>query len=116
MGGYGQQIKRPFDKRTKRTHPQKTKQPRGGTGIIMGRKEGYAAPVAVASFSMDPVLINWLNGYAQEHRTTKSSIVRRAILDFKEKVTPKGWDCPKCGAQGNLLDFDTCWKCEEAKP
>ena len=80
----------------------------------MGRKEGYAKPVAIASFSMDPVLINWLNGYAQEHRTTKSAIVRRAILDFKEKTTPKGWDCPKCGAVSSA-DFGTCWKCEEPK-
>lgn len=79
----------------------------------MGRKEGYASPVAIASFSMDPSLINWLNGYAEEHKTSKSWIVRTAILDFKEKTEQKQkLSCPKCNAV-NDREFAEggCWKC-----
>lgn len=90
----------------------------------MGRREGYAAPVAIASFSMDPVLINWLNGYAQEHQTTKSWIVRKALLDFKEKYEPKAttglpdgfWQCPACEQATANSDADSaCWRCKEPK-
>lgn len=81
----------------------------------MGRREGYAKPVAIASFSMDPVLINWLNGYAHEHKTTKSAIVRMALTDFKEKTELKEkFDCKKCGARnGREFAHMGCWKCEE---
>jgi len=80
----------------------------------MGRREGYAAPVAIASFSMDPIIITWLNGYAQEHQTTKSWIVRKALADFKEKTELKEKiNCVKCGAR-NERSFAHmgCWKCE----
>ena len=63
----------------------------------MGRKEGYAPPVAIASFSMAPAIIAWLNKYAHEHKTTKSWIVRKALLDFQEKYDPKKWTCKGCG-------------------
>ena len=80
----------------------------------MGRKEGYAKPVAIASFSMDPVLINWLNGYAHKHKTTKSWIVRKALTDFKEKVEKETKIKCKCGAV-NEQSFAHlgCWDCEE---
>jgi len=77
----------------------------------MGRKEGYAKPVAIASFSMDPAIINWLNGYAQEHKTTKSWIVRKALTDFKEKYAPEKWECSKCG-KTNDSAYAACWDCE----
>jgi len=90
----------------------------------MGRKEGYADPVAIASFSMDPAIITWLNGYAQEHQTTKSWIVRKALLDFKEKYEPKAttglpdgfWQCPACEQATANSDADSaCWRCKEPK-
>jgi len=82
----------------------------------MGRREGYAKPVAIASFSMDPVLINWLNGYALEHKTTKSKIVRMALTDFKEKtVLNEKLDCKKCGARNDReFAYMGCWKCKES--
>ena len=93
----------------------------------MGRKEGYAQPVAIASFSMDPAIITWLNGYAQEHQTTKSWIVRKALLDFQEKYdpqTPTGlptgfWQCSVCDLPtANSDDSNTCWRsdCKGTKP
>jgi len=93
----------------------------------MGRKEGYANPVAIASFSMDPAIITWLNKYARKHKTTKSWIVRKALHDFREKHDPElpeappgFWLCPPCmptsGPTANA-DGDThCWRCKEAKP
>ena len=90
----------------------------------MGRNEVYADPVASASFSMDPVIITWLNKYAHEHKTSKSWIVRKALLDFQEKydqVTtglPDGfWQCPACEqATANSDSDDHCWRCKEPKP
>ena len=90
----------------------------------MGRKEGYADPVAIASFSMDPVIITWLNGYAQQHQTTKSWIVRKALIDFKEKYDPKVttglvegfWQCSACELPTANQDADAfCWRCKGAK-
>jgi len=81
----------------------------------MGRREGYAKPVAIASFSMDPVLINWLNGYAHEHKTSKSWIVRTALQDFKNKVEKNTKVlCAKCGANNDASMAKLgCWQCQE---
>jgi len=80
----------------------------------MGRREGYAKPVAIASFSMDPAIINWLNGYAHEHKTTKSWIVRKALTDFKEETTKaQKINCPKCNASNDKSMASLgCWNCE----
>jgi len=96
----------------------------------MGRREGYAKPVAIASFSMDPELINWLNDYATKQtgagsNTTKSWIVRKALLDFREKHDPQTtaglpegfWQCPACEQATANSDADAaCWRCKEPKP
>jgi len=91
----------------------------------MGRREGYAAPVAIASFSMDPVLITWLNNYAVDHKTSKSWIVRKALTDFKEKYDPQNttgppvgfWQCPVCELPTANQDADAiCWRCKGTKP
>jgi len=90
----------------------------------MGRREGYAKPVAIASFSMDPELITWLNKYAHSHKSTKSWIVRKALLDFQEKYdpqTPTGlpdgfWQCSACEQATANSDADAaCWRCKEPK-
>lgn len=91
----------------------------------MGRREGYAKPVAIASFSMDPVQIEWLNGYALKHKTGKSWIVRKALHDFREKHDPEiptglpagWWQCPACEQATANADSDlTCWRCKEPMP
>ena len=92
----------------------------------MGRREGYANPVAIASFSMYPVQIEWLNGYALKHKTSKSWIVRKALLDFQEKHDPEPtgapegfWQCPACDLPtANSNDANTCWRddCKGTKP
>jgi len=81
----------------------------------MGRREGYAKPVAIASFSMDPATINWLNGYAHEHKTSKSWIIRTAIQDFKDKIELNTKVmCTKCGAKNDASMAKLgCWQCEE---
>ena len=91
----------------------------------MGRRTGYSKPVAIASFSMDPVQIESLNGYALKHKPGKSWIVRKALHDFREKhdpETPTGlpagwWQCPACEKATANADGDThCWRCKEPKP
>jgi len=46
-------------------------------------KKQFAPPVTNFSVSCDPAMVAWLNEYAYKHRTTRSKIVRRALIDFR---------------------------------
>jgi len=46
-------------------------------------KKQFAPPVTNFSVSCDPAMVAWLNEYAHKHRTTRSKIVRRALIDFR---------------------------------
>jgi len=46
-------------------------------------KKSFAPPVTNFSISCDPSLVDWLNDYAYKKRTTRSKIVRRALVDFR---------------------------------
>jgi len=48
----------------------------------MAKKE-FAPPVTNFSISCDPSLVKWLNDYAHKKRTSRSKIVRKALIDFR---------------------------------
>jgi len=46
-------------------------------------KKGFAPPVTNFSVSCDPTMVAWLNEYAHKNRTTRSKVVRKALVDFR---------------------------------
>ena len=46
-------------------------------------KKGFAPPVTNFSVSCDPSMVAWLNNYAHSKRTSRSKIVRKALIDFR---------------------------------
>jgi hypothetical protein len=72
-------------------------------------KKQFAPPVTNFSVSCDPAMVAWLNEYAHKHRTTRSKIVRKALVDFRAEhkdapaldSTPEidpGRRCVECNA------------------
>jgi len=74
----------------------------------MAKKE-FAPPVTNFSISCDPSLVDWLNNYAHKKRTSRSKIVRKALIDFRAEHTAE----PDENAA--ILDVKTrCIICEGA--
>jgi len=46
-------------------------------------KKTFAPPVTTFSISCDPSMLTWLNEYAHKNRTSRSRIVRKALIDFR---------------------------------
>jgi len=46
-------------------------------------KKQYAPPVTNFSISCDPAMVKWLNDYAHKKRTSRSKVVRKALIDFR---------------------------------
>jgi len=46
-------------------------------------KKQFAPPVTNFSVSCDPAMVKWLNEYAYKNRTSRSKIVRKALIDFR---------------------------------
>jgi len=46
-------------------------------------KKSFAPPVTNFSISCDPSMVDWLNEYAYANRTSRSRIVRKALIDFR---------------------------------
>jgi metal-responsive CopG/Arc/MetJ family transcriptional regulator len=46
-------------------------------------KKQFAPPVTNFSVSCDPALVKWLNDYAHKKRTSRSKLVRKALIDFR---------------------------------
>jgi len=46
-------------------------------------KKQFAPPVTNFSVSCDPSMVAWLNEYAYANRSTRSRIVRKALIDFR---------------------------------
>tara|TARA_Y100000296_G_scaffold4997_1_gene6330 strand:- start:81 stop:380 length:300 start_codon:yes stop_codon:yes gene_type:complete len=73
-------------------------------------RTGYADPVVNFSVSCDPQLLKRLNDYASKKRTTRSWIVRKALLQWLEEHDPKdieAWTCMRCFGEV-ALDEDAC--------
>jgi len=74
----------------------------------MARKS-FSPRVTNFSISCDPALLDWLDSYAIQNQTTRSKLVRKAIIDFRAEhqapvesentpqITPVG--CVVCGAE-----------------
>jgi len=48
-------------------------------------KKQFAPPVTNFSISCDPSMVTWLNEYAHKNRTSRSRIVRKALIDFRRE-------------------------------
>ena len=46
-------------------------------------KKQFAPPVTNFSISCDPSIVTWLNEYAHTNHTSRSRIVRKALIDFR---------------------------------
>ena len=46
-------------------------------------KKQFAPPVTNFSVSCDPAMVAWLNEYAHKNRTSRSKLVRKALIDFR---------------------------------
>jgi len=46
-------------------------------------KKQFSPPVTNFSISCDPSLVDWLNDYAYKKKTSRSKIVRKALIDFR---------------------------------
>jgi len=48
-------------------------------------KKTFAPPVTTFSISCDPSMLTWLSEYAHANRTSRSRIVRKALIDFRKE-------------------------------
>ena len=46
-------------------------------------KKSFATRVTNFSISCDPSMLDWLDSYAIKNRTSRSRIVRKALIDFR---------------------------------
>jgi len=46
-------------------------------------KKSFAPRVTNFSISCDPSMLDWLDNYAIKNRTSRSRIVRKALIDFR---------------------------------
>ena len=72
-------------------------------------KKSFAPPVTNFSISCDPSMVTWLNDYAHTNKTSRSKIVRKALIDFRAEHKAADTDangakidpeerCINCGA------------------
>jgi len=71
-------------------------------------KKQFAPPVTNFSVSCDPAMVAWLNEYAHKHRTTRSRIVRKALIDFRaeHKLTDTDENAPVIDAATRCIHCD----------
>jgi len=71
-------------------------------------KKGFAPPVTNFSVSCDPAMVAWLNEYAYKNRTTRSKIVRKALIDFRaeHKLTDTNENGPVIDAEARCIICD----------
>jgi len=69
-------------------------------------KKQFAPPVTNFSISCDPSMVAWLNEYAYKNRTTRSKIVRKALIDFRAEHE----DAP---SDENAAIIDVQLRCDE---
>ena len=71
-------------------------------------KKQFAPPVTNFSVSCDPGMVAWLNEYAHKHRTTRSKIVRKALIDFRAEHKE-----PETDVNAPVMDPERrCVECE----
>ena len=72
-------------------------------------KKSFAPPATNFSVSCDPIILEWLTRFAYEKKTTRSKVIRLALIDFRKKheapvvtentpqIDPVG--CVVCGSE-----------------
>ena len=70
----------------------------------MARKS-YAPPVTNFSVSCDPSTLEWLTEYAYRKKTTRSKVIREALVDFREKFETRigSENTPKIAPEGCIV-------------
>ena len=68
-------------------------------------KKSYAPPVTNFSVSCDPVTLEWLTEYAYRKKTTRSKVIRLALVDFREKFETRiaSENTPKIAPEGCIV-------------
>ena len=68
-------------------------------------KKSFAPPVTNFSVSCDPSVLDWLNQYAYENKTTRSKLIRKAIIEFREKheTAPVNENTPQIDSAGCVV-------------
>jgi len=68
-------------------------------------KKSFAPPVTNFSVSCDPSVLDWLNQYAYENKTTRSKLIRKAIMEFREnhRAAPVNENTPQIDAAGCVV-------------
>jgi len=69
-------------------------------------KKQFAPPVTNFSISCDPSMVAWLNEYAYKNRTTRSRVVRKALIDFRAEHKT-------ADADENAARIDVQLRCDE---
>jgi len=69
-------------------------------------KKQFAPPVTNFSVSCDPGMVAWLNSYAYKNKTSRSKIVRRALIDFRAEHQAEVDD------NGAVLGSKRCIECD----
>ena len=71
-------------------------------------KKQFAPPVTNFSISCDPSMVAWLNEYAYKHRTTRSKVVRKALVDFRaeHKDAPVDVNAPVMDPERRCVECD----------
>ena len=71
-------------------------------------KKQFAPPVTNFSISCDPSMVAWLNEYAYKNRTTRSRIVRKALIDFRaeHKDVPSDVHAPLMDPERRCVECD----------
>ena len=62
-------------------------------------KKTFSPPVTTFSVSCDPSMLTWLSEYAYANRTSRSRIVRKALINFRAEHR-----APETGVNAPVMD------------
>jgi len=73
-------------------------------------KKSYAPRVTNFSISCDPSMLDWLDNYAIKNRTSRSKVVRKALIDFRAEHKDAETD-----VNASIIDAEArCIHCDAA--
>jgi len=71
-------------------------------------KKSFAPRVTNFSISCDPAMLDWLDDYAIKNSTSRSRVVRRALIDFRAEHK----DAPDDGTPPLMDPSARCVECD----
>ena len=71
-------------------------------------KKSFATRVTNFSISCDPSMLDWLDAYAIKNKTSRSRIVRKALIDFRaeHKDVPSDVHAPLMDPERRCVECD----------